>query len=365
MKQVSIVTFHKAHNYGAVLQAYALRKQVEALGCIVDFYDYSPEWLVDKYSLHKSIKKHPLNFVMRKYIAHLLDYKRRKNRYFGFERFIAEFLPIRKIKSNSSEVDHLILGSDQIWNPSITKGFDSKCFGLIPELSAKNIVSYAASMENIDRNEQEILDFTKLLKNIDHVSVREDSLKEFVIEQSGNKNVTQVLDPTLLIDKNEWYEIAKEIPFEENYLLVYENYIDKNTNMIAKQIAEKLKLKILTITPSASWQHPKDYLSGVCPLEYLGLFKNAKFVLTTSYHGLAFSINFNIPFLSLKVKNGVNRRADSLLSLLNLEDYLVDSNKFDFNNYHQIDFEKLNTRLIDERAKSIKFLQKSLGCEIA
>lgn len=361
MKEVLIVTFHKAHNYGAVLQAYALKNQLESLGLNTFIYDYSPEWLTEKYTLYKSFKKYPIIFVLRKYIAHFLDYKRRTRRFNGFEDFIGEHLSSNTKNIPSSIIDYIVVGSDQIWNPDITHGFDDMCFGIIPGHQAKKVISYAASMENIDRPINEISTFTKLLDNIDCISVREDSLKVWIDNNCNNKIVEHVLDPTLLIEKREWLKICKEVKINEKYILVYENYIDKNTKRISEEIASNLNLKIVTITPSASWKHPKEYLSGISPNEYLGLFKNASFVLTTSYHGLAFAINFSIPFLSLKVNGGVNRRADSLLKLLDLKAYLVDSTNFSYSNYVSIDFEKVNVKLQHERERSINFLKRSLG----
>ncbi|WP_316674355.1 polysaccharide pyruvyl transferase family protein [uncultured Tolumonas sp.] len=356
-KKVAIVTFHKAHNYGAVLQAYALKYRINSLGFDVEFYNYYPAWMKEHYSLFYKND----NFIssFKRNIACLIDLKRR---YVRFKRF-SDFISKELTEWNENElldVDFIVLGSDQIWNPNITQGFDNKCFGFLGENVKAKVISYAASMETNKLKDKDISEFTTLLNNIDSIGVREDSLMSFIKGHIPDIEIQHNLDPTLLLDNTEWNQLVTKNNTAEKYILIYENYKDEKTRKIAESIADKYGLKIKTLTADANWRYPKDFDTDAGPIEFLNLFSNASFVITTSYHGLAFSINFKKQFLTLKVKNGVNNRAESLLRSLNLLDHLIDSESFTIDSYSDIDYAKLDLTLNGLRRKSIGYLSDKL-----
>jgi hypothetical protein len=357
--KAKIVTFHKAHNYGAVLQAYALRKKLNDLGVDVDFYDYSPKWLVKKYGLLKKLGDYPLKDVVKQFITLLFKYKKSRKRYDGFEGFISNHL---KSDSINSQAQILFVGSDQIWNPKITGGFDNECFGKIEGIDQAKIVSYAASIEQINLSNSEIEEFKELVLGIDHISVRENSLLEMMKENTiTDKPIVHVLDPTLLLTTKEWDEISTPCDVSSDYLLIYENYLDERTKSIANKIADVLGLKIITISTKVAWSHGDEVLNDVSPTEYLSLFKNAKFVITTSYHGLAFAINYRVPFYAIRVEGGVNNRAASLLEILNLQHRMVSIEDVNCQAeaLNNIDYSYVHEKLELHRNISLSFINSS------
>ncbi|MBY8111686.1 polysaccharide pyruvyl transferase family protein [Vibrio fluvialis] len=364
MKNIAIVTFNKAHNYGAVLQAYALKVKLDSLGHSTKFYNYDPRWINEHYSFFPVVKNENLFKNIKRKAGYIIDIKRRYTRYKGFNDFINNNLPIWS-NDELKSIDCLVIGSDQVWNPKITCGFDAECFGVIENISKANVVSYAASMEGLSLDNPEKIEFSRLIKNFDHVGVRESSLKTYLEELDPNMIVNHNLDPTLLLNSNDWLKLVENegvsSNYEDDYVLVYENYKTGLTSQIAQQVADKYNLKVRTITTGASWRHGKDIETEVSPTEFVSLFSDAKFVITTSYHGLAFSINFGVQFVCLKVKGGVNNRALSLLNVLNLEDNIYDAETFDINSYKHVNYEGVNKKLNEQRVISTKFLSDSIG----
>ncbi|PSW29359.1 hypothetical protein C9J21_19855, partial [Photobacterium phosphoreum] len=335
-KKIAIVTFHKAHNYGAVLQAYALKNNLIKLGYNVKFYDYNPEWLVDKYSLFPQVTDDGIIRKLKRNIGYILDIKKRFRRYSGFNKFISKNLQSWDLKS---KIDYIVIGSDQVWNCKITKGFDIEFFGLAEWQRDIPSFSYAASMENIELSKDELRLFNEKLNNLKAVGVREESLLNFILDSGLSPKAEHNLDPTLLLNNNEWELLSSnKYNKSKDYVLVYENYKSSETERIAKEIAKKLNLNIEIITACASRNYDKSYNTSASPEDFISLFSNAKFIVTTSYHGLAFAINFNKQFVCLNVDNGVNNRAISLLELLDLKSNFIEPKGFKFNEYKDIDY---------------------------
>ncbi|MGR5154518.1 polysaccharide pyruvyl transferase family protein [Photobacterium swingsii] len=359
MKKVGIVTFHRAHNYGAVLQAYALKKQLEKLGHSVKFYNYTPDWIIDHYLLFPKVKHENLLAKCKRYIGHRLDLERRTVRHEGFSSFISSHLN-EWDNCELNELDCIVIGSDQVWNPNITGGFDEECFGYINKIDNVKVITYAASMETVDLNDKLTTEFLSLIKNVDSLGVREDSLKQYIESKDIDKNIHHNLDPTLLLSAVDWNILEDDLKNENPYLLIYENYKDVRTHDVAESIAKALGLEIKIITAAANWRDSKESKSSASPTEFLALFSNASFVVTTSYHGLAFSINYKIPFISLKVTNGVNNRAISLLNALGLSDYMVHSSEFDIKRYRDIEYSEVYQKLDRLRGDSMNYLKNAI-----
>jgi hypothetical protein len=357
MKKVAIVTFHKAHNYGAVLQAYALKEIIKNLGYDVKFFNYSPDWIIDHYLLFPKINNENIVTKVKRNLGYYLDIKRRLARHNGFEFFIRDNLNSWD-KEDLDYIQNIVVGSDQIWNPKITSDFDKECFGFINVNNNAKIISYAASMESInpDLSKQ----FFSMLNNVNKIGVRENSLKEYIENNVSDVDVFHNLDPTLLLNAKDWKEISSKSINYKPYLLVYENYKDNNTHELAKKIASKRGLEIKILTASACWRDSKRILSDANPLDFLTLFANASFVVTTSYHGLAFAINNSVQFVYINVSNGVNNRATSLLQVLDLSSYFILADKFNEDNYENIDYIGVNNKLDVLRKESIDFLKNGL-----
>lgn len=355
--KISIITFHCAHNYGAVLQAYALQEQLKLLGHNVSILDYRPDYLVAPYKLwNKSRYQGTIQENIKAFIVDLMTLFRRVVKYYRFEQFISKCLTLSSGANNISS-DVIVVGSDQIWSYRFTK-FDPMYFGLIDNNKRTPIIAYAASMEGYSLSTDQINIFKDLISNIDSISVREASLKKFVSEMS-NKVVTHVLDPTLLIDKKCWQCFVRPHMSDDKYVLIYDMKNVSNIKTYAENISRHINCRILQINPIVHKEWRRGVKQTSSPAEFIRLFANASYVVTTSFHGTAFAIIFNIPFVTIKCNDHKESRLLSLLDSLSLNSRLVDSVNFDVN--LEIDWTVVNRKLSDLKKISTDFINTSLN----
>ncbi|HAS8338590.1 polysaccharide pyruvyl transferase family protein [Vibrio vulnificus] len=361
-KKVGIVTFHNAHNYGAVIQALALRKKIESYGFEVDFIQSPDSYIQNKYRKFP-IKRESNESIVRfikKTVHYFLDLKRNLTRYNNFQDFISNEIPVTLLNSEKKHYDYVVLGSDQIWNSNITKGLDEIFFGRHTLLDAKKVIAYAASMGNATSKENIDDKFLNLVQNVDRLGVREDSLKTLMSENIS-ESVELNLDPTLLLDEHIWKSISPRKNNSERYILVYQVYNSKITDKVVDYLKEEYgyKVKVLSSAPPTVKMN-ENVLATASPYEYLELFANASFVVTTSFHGTVFSIINEVPFFTIKINEGVDKRSASLLANLNLTERhilnIADLEKID----NEMDFTMSKVFLEKMRLSSDKYLRDAL-----
>lgn len=351
------VTFHGAHNYGAVLQAYALQNALISLGYENQIIDYR----VDKNNLFEKLdmkinRKNFVNIILN--ILILFNYSEYKDRFNKFEEFINDCLLLTKpfnsyeeLRSCPPEADVYIAGSDQVWNISnkVREAFFLK-FGK----SDTKRVSYAASMGAYDLNTDKKNLFGKLLSNFEKISVREKEASVFI---KDNYNIeSQVhLDPVFLLKRDKWKEIAIDYEHNTKYILCYPLLFSPLLNDSLKKLKQMTGYTIIVVTSNPREKIYGDiYIRNAGPKEFLGLIKNAQTVLTTSFHGTAFSIIFEKQFYSFPVFNST--RITNLLELLGLQDRQVSD--VHGLSLKDINYEKANIVLEKEVDKSFDFLQR-------
>ncbi len=225
--RIGILTFHCAHNYGAMLQCYALQETLVAMGHDVEVIDYRPHYLIEPYSVF-SIKalSHKPNFIslVRCFVTSFLAIPKKTVRYRGFSSFLKKRIKTAKFVGNKLKLgsyDAYIFGSDQIWNTRLTKGFDNYFFGIFPFPKEKRLyISYAASMGNDVLTEDKKKFYTKNLCHFDAISVRENSFKK-LLSPLTSKHIEVVLDPSLLASHSVWDKLEDTVK-DENYVLVYQ-----------------------------------------------------------------------------------------------------------------------------------------------
>lgn len=358
-KKVAIATFHSAHNYGAVLQTYALYKTIEQMKRDVYLIDYSPKNIIKSYSLFPRVKycDNTVHYI-KSWVSLILDFKRRYTRYKGFEEFLKD--NFKYLKNTKSSLDTIVVGSDQIWNPTITGDFDKNFFGFVDNVISNNVFSYAASMGISSLDSKNETQFIPLLDNLSAIGVREYELKEYILKLTG-KNATVNLDPTLLLNKDDWSPITATLDKKEDYLLVYEVKEHSETFHFAKHIADLYKLKIIVITAKTSYKISKNFEADKSPGEFLALFRDASFVITTSFHGTVFSIINEKDFFTLAFGTDTDIRSKFLLSQLGLYERFV-SKLSDINSL-DIDYDKkkVKEKLERLRANSLAYISESLG----
>lgn len=362
--KIGILTFHCAHNYGAVLQCYALQETLKQMGHDVEVIDYRPEYLLAPYrrfDVHRFISRNPLKMA-KKCVTEIVLANKRIIRYDSFNRFITKELRLSEKtegKSIPQKYDVYVMGSDQIWNPKITNGFDPVYFGDFgfPK-DNKKYVAYAASMGATSLEDDAKAFYMKALKSFDSVSVREIQLAA-LLQPLTDKKVEIVLDPTLLVDRNLWSGITKTPRIKEKYVLVYQVRYDSNTLRIAYDIAKEIGAVVVEITAFFNPRLKKNRLQCASPEEFIGWIRNASCVVTTSFHGTAFSVIFNKPFYCIALGDNGDSRSASLLKNIGLEDRMI--NKNDSPGFSGINYDHPNAKLSLLKEKSKEYLLKAIS----
>lgn len=362
--KIGLLTFHCAHNYGAVLQCYALQETLISMGHEVEVINYRPKYLIASYKrfeLHRFISLNLIN-SLKNSIKEALLAGRRFRRYKAFEEFITNRLNLsERVNANNipSKYDIYIIGSDQIWNPKITKGFDSVYWGqfTFPK-ERRRYIAYAASMEIKRINEGERIFCKESLRNFDAISVREFQLVN-LLQPLTNKKIETVLDPTLLADSSMWNKIAKKPNISQKYVLVYQIRSNQKTLQVANKIACQLNAAVIEVSAWPNIHFKRNVFQCASPEEFLGLIKYSSCVVTTSFHGTAFSIIFRRPFYCIKLDDGGDTRSMSLLKNIGLEERMIYK---DYNPiFSEVNYLNTNKMITDMRDKSKNFLLNAIG----
>lgn len=342
--KIGIITICKVNNYGAELQAFATQKKLEFMGYDAEIIDYTyyKNWFFkdsqkSKPFIEMSIKGHILYWIKYRVINYFVDRvlpifndklrlrKKNYNDFFELEKFSKPFYSIDSLFSKCPKYDVYIVGSDQVWNPAASSSIEPYFLTFAPQNSKK--ISFASSfgVSQIDKKLES--KYKKLLDNINYISVREESGVKLVNNISG-KEAKLVLDPTLLINKEEWYDYMRPIKkISSNFILVYELLPSEPLINYAKELGEKLNLPIYCICKRGYLVKRHEGMFNVeeaGPSEFLWLIANATCVITNSFHGTAFSVNFETPFYCVLNKSRKNNsRMISLLSKLDLLDRII------------------------------------------
>lgn len=376
-EKIGILTFHYSNNYGAVLQSLSLQRVIENMGFSVEIINfvpsnYKPTMIIDKLGLRKNIFRNNLSAfniikqykkikIMKAYSAKITD---NFNEFRMQEVKLSRQVNEKTLKSILKDYDTIIVGSDQVWNPSQRKrpeyflNFNDKFEG--------KKISYAADSTTKEIDNYNIITLKESIEDFDYISVRNVHSFEFV-KAITNRHPVIVADPTLLYDFDD-FTLDKEKP--EDYILAY--ILGKEIKGSHKKALEKIKkvygdlpvysIKIPTMNFEFSEFADRTFYD-LNPTEWLNMIKNAKFVYTDSFHGVLFSIKYNKPFLAYYTEVLRATRFVDLRERYNIEKYIVE-------NIEEIDEKKsidvfpdyLKTKsLIEEhREYSLKFLNKAL-----
>ncbi len=361
--RIGILTFHCAHNYGAVLQCYALQETLKGMGHDVDVIDYRPEYLLAsyrKFSIDRFISKNPFTLI-RKTTRELWVLDKRIKRYYAFNDFISSNLHLSKRingKFIPPDYDIYIIGSDQIWNPRITCGFDSVYFGGFQFAKGKRkYISYAASMGLQELGDSDKKFYASALQNLDSISVREFQTAS-LLQPLTSKKVETVLDPTLLVDVRIWDAMAVAPRIGKKYVLVYQIGIDSDIIKMARKIAKETDAVVVEIMAGIYSRKSKYRIQCATPKEFLGWLKYANCVVTNSFHGTAFSVIFNRPFYNI-AGNRNDVRSLSFLESIGLENRV--KAKKSFPAFSEIDYSDVDEIINGLRRNSKYFIKKAIG----
>ncbi len=358
--KIGIVTYHRTNNYGACLQAVATRLVLEQMGHEAYYVDYWPKYHASKYSLFSFYKLRKSSWRSRwNYVTGIIKYfSLRKKRIQSFDFFLKEYI-YPYCRSTEEEYDIIIYGSDQIWRKQREiKAYNPFYFGK-NTLKAKRHIAYAASMGILPSDEKEKDIVKALVSHLDSISVREKDLKSF-LEEMGFHHVFLSIDPTLLLDKNDWDNELPTPQFAgEKYVLVYIMGANGFDLQQIQKFAERKHLKVIYLKGYATTRETESNVVSAGPMEFLQLIKNAEYVFSSSFHGVAFSIIYNKQFYASLINN--EGRIRSLLSLLGIENRLLPPRGPIPLSSEDIDYAQVTTRLLSEKEASHTFLSKSIG----
>lgn len=378
MKSVGIITIHRIYNYGSVLQAYALQQVLENIGYKVEIIDYlfpneyqAQETVVEDEDLSIQIG------LKERFLKYLYGYGI-YNQHKEIARFTTEKLHLScrqyhnpdELLKDPPHYDVYITGSDQVWSPRHCKGDPSFMLHFAPDESRK--IAYAASI-GVDMIEDKYKPtYKKYLSRYNEIGVREQS-GEAVVKEVTGKCAQTVLDPTLLLNAAEWGAlIPKDRRIKNKYILCY--YLNYTFN--AFPYADKLahyfhkltgwKVVCVGRPPHEFSFNGTKYIVGVSPAELLQLVRDAELVLTTSFHGTAFSVNFARPVFSIvqsdKNKTGKgDSRQTSLLNSLGLNNRILSlDDNFPTEKDIPCDYKMASVKLKELREHSMDFLNNAL-----
>ena len=325
--KIGILTFHFACNYGAVLQCYALQHYLTVAGHEVSVVDYRPKSVSEGYrwfDIRRFWGATPARF-WRKTKSELKVIGSRRKRYSAFDSFVSRSLTLTEpvydkdsMAALAKDFDLIIAGSDQIWNTRLTNGIDPIYWGAFQRGSGTSLISYAASMEDGFSNETKA-GVSSLLTGFNALSVREESLKNALEPYLDGRKVSTVVDPTLLLDKDQWSSLASGPLIKEPYLLFYQVRRSEKARDAAVELARRKGLKPVFISAKPELENSPEVAES-SPEQFVSLFRNASFVVTTSFHGTVFSLIFEKDFICMPVQDGRNSRQENLLSSVGLPD---------------------------------------------
>lgn len=370
MINIGLMTCY-VNNYGACLQAYALQKAINKLGYNCEIIRYTPVPNVKlptntqkAIQLLKNIKRCLKNPDYIYTIERNRKFKSFREQYLKFGE--KDYPEIKDLYDCPPDYDAFVTGSDQLWNPVIHGMSNNKAYFLDFVPKGKKRIAYAPSIGVSKVPDCCKDDMALLLNKMDVLSVREKAGKD-IVEELTDKDCKVVLDPTLLLDKSQWSEIAVKPKLDKPYIFCYLFGLSSYIGDFVKYVEKKTGYQVVTL-PFTKREYKSRYqkIHNVGPREFLGLIQNASLVITDSFHATAFSINFNRPFYSLLRNtegeiNNMNSRIYSILELTGLTERLIaPSKKFTNDVLDTIDFDKVNESLNSKRKTDIKFLSDSL-----
>ncbi len=313
--KIGILTYHRAHNYGAMLQAYALRTFLCKNGYEVALIDYWPREHEKQYALIKKISGNTIVDRCISLLSATLTFRRRYKRRLGFEQFRLQYLQLpkhaqyrQKESSIKEDYDCIVVGSDQIWRNRETGGrylgWDKTYF--CQTTNATHCISYAASMGVISLDSSECKQFAQYLSRFDTLLVREQNLCDLI--QSCGYSSEVVLDPTLLFTKAEWNGILPNASYRNSpYVLYYELLPDENALQYATAKAHELGCDLVIMDANIHTIPRRRHIQYASPIDFMQAIRDAEFVVATSFHGTAFSLIFEKQFITIGLKDNANR----------------------------------------------------------
>ena len=352
--KIGILTFHRAHNYGAVLQCYALQEVLKGMGHEVEVIDYRQPAIDRAYNswrIRWFINKFVKIWKMYHYLHLLYEEGKRRHK---FGEFLKNYLNVQHSCTSiniPNNYDYYIIGSDQLFNLEITNGLDPVYSGESIIGNGPKLIGYAISsnQESIRKIGQD--NWNSIFNNFTSISFREKALADLLYKLYG-KEVDVCFDPTLLTDINIWNNIKINKDIEKDCIVLYQvrwNEGEEDTlEKKAYQLAKQMNSKVINLSN-------RDY--GV--EEWVLYIKYAKCVITSSFHASVFALIFNRPLYSFVLNDGRDSRYVDLLNSVGASDCLKDLHD-SISELPEMDFDTINKKLQYLRQDSLTYLNEQI-----
>lgn len=356
--KTATITFHSAHNYGSMLQAFALQQTLHSLGVENDIINLRVDSQKQMYARPSLLSK---KFIFARTLRGL------QRKHDLFEYFLAERLKLTEeindpeaLEQLDKEYDMFIAGSDQIWNPECT---DFTFAYYLPFASRR--ISYATSFgphgQAVQDNAARI---GSELEKFHAISVREQGSADIVKSLTGIE--AEILpDPVVLLDKARWDELAGATPIRRGkYIFTYTPVPRHAFASLSHNIGKELKMANVTSlvrpTMASIINHAGFEKKLDCgPIEFLNLIRHSSLIISGSFHAVLFAILFEKPFYA--VCEGPDNRISHLLKVTGLEERLIymDDYRSKIANWQDIDFSKARETIGEMRQKGIEYLKRN------
>lgn len=350
--QVGIITFHRAVNYGAVLQAYALQRAVEKLGHEAEIIDYRCSKIEKDVSPMAGFAAGEA-FVS---AAKKCVFRCRKN--LAFHIFFKKYVMLssrvdsqKDLSKLCKKYDVVYTGSDQVWNIDCSGSDTAYFLDFITDKQKKNAYAASFGMDKLARDDP--FDYKTLLADFNNISVREKSAVSIVKETAG-RDSDVVLDPTLLLGKKEWEKVVSKRPIKDKFIFVYYIRSPKNLLKYAKELSKKTGYRIIDAKSSF------EFFKQCSPGDFLSWIYHSEYFVTNSFHGTVFSLIFHKKF-AIELNNGkdINNRSKELLDLVGVDRDIDEMDVAAIDN--EIDYRSVDEAIRAEREKSLSFIKKTMN----
>lgn len=378
--EIALITSEESflNNYGAALQGYAIFNTMESLGHSVVIVRYrggcpsASTYLKSLYRycnriFHKYLKKSPFVSANSKGIkvqqTHFMRFQKEHLVFWNKKR-----LEWFQIKHRYPKVDIYICGSDQIWNPNYKGGYNDPGYFLDFAPAGKKRIAYAPSFACDDIPTTAQADLKYYIDKFYAVSVREKEGTDIIEKYTGRK-APVVADPTFLLTKDEWDDVAtipKDIP--NKYILCYRFMKNNEMTRCIDYLSEMFSLPVITLPLSdVALADSYEKRFDVGPSDFVGLIRNATLVCTDSFHATAFSLIMNTPFYTFLDHDVVgkgtnmNSRVRNVIGIAGLESRVINEQReINTENTFDVDFTRFNRDIAAFREESLKWLQNAL-----
>ena len=352
MKKVGVITFHDYDNYGAILQSYALQTCLTRMGAQAEIIDYACDYIRNPFQLRRIRNKGLFNYIYGAigYICYLPRRKRCRE----FRKRLAYSQPVNRqtVASLDGQYDVFIAGSDQVWDWHLTD-FDQTYF--LDFVTRGRRCSYAASIGEHLPDAAHAEAYRALLGRFDRILMRE-AYGADVVEQLTGSRPDCTCDPTLLLSGEEWAQLMAPGKARRPYILVYQLGVNPSFVQFVKRMKKKTGLDVVYVPFPLVGALACSMQLTAGPMEWLRLFHDAQCVVTDSFHGVVFALQFGKPFFARVDGHHKNRRVSEFLTRLKLTDRIIRDDLTDEQLTAPVDFTFADAEIRRMRADSLEKL---------